>query len=342
MWLILAVLAGTTWLLRERSRRRTRPMAGGLHADIELPYEAEFELYHNSLSLCSKKVRVCLAELGVEYVSHHIDLIETGAYGNLSRSFLAVNPAAVVPVLIHRGHPVYESHDIIRYAADHSDSPAELVPADPARRATMQTWVDRASLVGDDPIANASQSAGNAVPGLTVPLFATMIEEVPYWRIGEGILFHRLKRRALLFFAMKVGGLSRLPSSPAGKIIAECASQMARHLDALDAQLEAHGGPWILGDEFTLADVSWLPIFDRLREADSLHSFVGGGRRAAAEAYWQRLQERPSYRAAILEHSLPSIEAGTQRLIAAKAADPALRAALEPPTDQPTSHRGRK
>jgi glutathione S-transferase len=318
-------------------------MAGGLHADIDIPYDAEFELYHNGLSLCSKKVRFCLAELGIEYVSHHIDLIETGAYENLSRAFLAINPAAVVPVLIHRGHPVYESHDIIRYAADHSDTPGELVPADPARRAAMQTWVDRASLVGDDPIANASESAGNAVPGLTVPLFAAMIEEVPYWRIAEGVLFHRLKRRALLFLAMKAGGLSRLPRSPARSIMAECASQIARHLDALDAQLEESGGPWILGERFSLADVSWLPIFERLREADSLHCFIGGGRRAATGAYWERLRERPSYRAAILAHSLPSIASGTQRLIAAKAADPALRAALEPQTDETTSHaRGKR
>ena len=129
------VIGAMGWFLFERRRRRTHPVPAGFQADLEFPHEAEWELYHNALSLCSMKTRVCLAELQIDYVGHHVDLIETGAYGNLSRSFLAVNPAAVVPVLIHRGHPVYESHDIIRYAADHSDSPAELVPADPARRA---------------------------------------------------------------------------------------------------------------------------------------------------------------------------------------------------------------
>ncbi|MDJ0846949.1 MAG: hypothetical protein QNK04_01070 [Myxococcota bacterium] len=60
-------------------------MTGGLHEDISLPHEHEWELYLNALSLCSKKARVCLAELGIEYASHHVHLIETGPYENIGR-----------------------------------------------------------------------------------------------------------------------------------------------------------------------------------------------------------------------------------------------------------------
>jgi glutathione S-transferase len=306
-------------------------MSGGLHPEITLPAEAEFELYHNALSLCSKKVRICLAELGIDYHGHHVHLIETGAYENIGRDFLRVNPAGIVPVLVHRGHPVYESHDIIRYAADHSlGSEAALVPSDPAREAEMQRWVDRASLTGDDPIASASLSAGNAVPGLTVPLFAAMLAEIPYWRIVEGLLFHRLKMRPLLFLAIKTVGLRNLHRGPAAGVIARCARHMARHLDALESQLERTDGPWIVGESFTLADVSWIPIFDRLLEADSLHCFLGGGKRPATTAYWERLRKRPSYEAAIVQHGHPTIERGTERLKRAKRDNAGLRAALEP------------
>lgn len=330
MWIVIALLAAGAWYGWERAHRRTASMTGGLHPEIALPHESEFELYHNALSLCSKKVRLCLAELGIDYVGHHVHLIETGAYENVGRAFLAVNPAAIVPVLVHNGHPVYESHDIIRYAAEHSADPRALVPADPVEQAEMQSWVDRASLFGDDPIAAAAESAGNAVPGLTVPLFASMIGEIPYWRIAEGVLFHRLKKRPLLFFAMKAAGLSRLPRSPAAKVIANSARHMASHLDALEAQLARSGGPWILGERFSLADVSWVPIFDRLREADSLHCFVGEGLRPATTAYWERLRARPSYQSAIVDHTHPTIDRGTERLIEAKRNDPQLRAALEP------------
>ena len=105
MWLILASISAIVWYGWERAHRRTRPMAGGLHPEIELPHRGEWELYHNALSLCSKKARVCLAELGIDYVGHHVHLIETGAYENVRREFLAVNPAAILPVLVHQGHP---------------------------------------------------------------------------------------------------------------------------------------------------------------------------------------------------------------------------------------------
>ena len=330
----LTLGAFLTWYVWEWRKRKTHAMPGGLRPEITLPHTTEFELYHNSLSLCSKKVRVCLAELGIEYTSHPIDLIETGSYENLSRHFLAVNPAGVVPVLVHNGHPVYESHEQIRYAAEHSpksdDGGQPLIPQPSERKAQMNEWVERTSLIGDDPISESHKSAGNAVPGLTVPLFAAMIVDIPYHKIFEGLLFHRLKIRPLLFVVMKLRGISGLQGGPAAKIIATSARDMARHLDALEDQLANSGGPWILGDEFTLADVGWVPIFERFAEADSLHCFVRGELRPQCTAYWKALKDRPSYKTAVLDSAHETVLQGTERLRAAKESSPLLRAALEP------------
>jgi hypothetical protein len=60
-----------------------------------------------------------------------------------------------------------------------------------------------------------------------------------------------------------------------------------------------------------------------------LHVFLGEGRRPACAGYWQRLQARPAYREAIEAHAHPTVTRGSERLRAAKAADPALRALLE-------------
>ncbi len=319
------------WWGWERSHRRTRPMAGGLHPDVSLPHDREFELHHNALSLCSQKVRLCLAELGIEYASHHVDLIETGAYENVGRAFLRVNPAGLVPVLVHRGHPVYESHEQIRYAAEHAPpGAAALVPADPERRAEMHRWVELASLTGDDPIAASAERAGNAVPGLTVPLFAAMLADIPVRRIVEGLLFHRLKSRPLAFLAMKAAGIGGLPRlAPAARVVRRSLRHMARHLNALDAHLAATGGPWIAGGTVTLADVSWAPILQRLEDADTFHVLVGDGRRPAVDAWWRGFRARPSYARAIAAHMHPAVVRGTERIRAAKAADPTLRRALE-------------
>jgi len=78
-----------------------------------------------------------------------------------------------------------------------------------------------------------------------------------------------------------------------------------------------------------LADVSWLVLFERLVQADALQIFLRDDLRPACAAYWRRLQERPSYRQAILDHAHPTVVRGTQRIRDAKAADPALRTALE-------------
>ena len=121
MYLIILILIGLGgWFFYEKSRRKTHSVTPGLHAEVDIPHAQEWELYQNHLSICSKKLRVCMEELNLPYQDHHVDLIETRCYENLSREFLKVNPGFTVPVLIHDGHPVYESHEQIVYAAEHA------------------------------------------------------------------------------------------------------------------------------------------------------------------------------------------------------------------------------
>jgi glutathione S-transferase len=332
--LVLSALAaiGIVWFLRERARRTVHAVPAGHQPDILVPHEAPFELYHNALSLCSMKARVCMAELHVPYKSHHIDLIETGCYENIRPVLLDVNPGGTVPVLIHEGHPIYESHEQIRYAAAHvpEGTPA-LVPGDSALRAEMEDWVDKASIIGD-PIGRSHVSIGNAIPVLTMPIFATMVERIPIHLILEGLLFHFDRRRPMLFLTLKLAGIHRLPRlKPLARAIALAREHAEVHFDELEAQLEKTGGPWILGDQFTLADVGFVSVFERLIQVDALDVFVGGDLRPHCTAYWAALRARPSYNEAILEQGHPLITYGTDRIKEAKTRDPALRALLEGP-----------
>ena len=117
------------------------------------------------------------------------------------------------------------------------------------------------------------------------------------------------------------------------KTIAKSRRHLDAHLDRLEDQLEKSGGPWILGEAYTLADVGWLVIFERLRQADFESVFLattpGGERHPRTAAYWARLRERPAYAAAIEGHSHPLIEYGRERIVQAKQASPTLRACLE-------------
>lgn len=334
MWLFfLAVVVGAPLVLflAERRRRPTFAMAGGLHEDITLPHTTEWELYHNSFSLCSKKLRVCMAELGLPYTSHPIDLIETGAYENVSRHFLAVNPAGLVPVLVHRGHPIYESHEEIVYAAEHAgERGRELLGVASENAAQIDHWTDVASLVGEDPTQGTEQRAGHCIPGLTVPIFATMCQYVPFPRFVEGLLFHPQQRRPLILGMLKLRGIHRIPQlPPAMELVTRSRRDMNTHLDALEKHLADCGGPWLAGDRFTLADVSWIVILDRIVEVDWEAYFWSSGKRPHVAAYWDRLRSRPSYAKAILEARCETLERGIADVKRAKDEDPELRAALE-------------
>ena len=305
--LIILVFASLIlWYWQEKKQRVSHPVQGGINKSVTLQHDAEFELYHNALSLCSKKARICLDELGIPYKSHHIHLIETGYYETISRHFLKVNPAGVLPVLVHNGHPIYESHDIINYAAAHSQTPELLIPIDDSVREIMDYWSDKASVVGEDTRPGMAQRAGNCVTVLTVPLFASGMTTIPLRYVVIGLLFHRLKIRPLMFTAFKLlgpAGALRIP-----KFISEISvarDYMHKHLDELERHLETTG-PWIAGEQFTLADVSWMSLIERFREADWLDYFLKD--RPQLSAYWGRLSSRESYRTAITECSHPTIE----------------------------------
>jgi glutathione S-transferase len=304
-------------------------MAGGLHEDITLPFEQEYELYHNDLSLCSKKVRVCLAELGIDYKPHHIDLIETGSYETLSRHYLKVNPAGILPVLVHNGHPAHESHDIISYVADRADNhEIQLVPEDPERRALMQRWKDLASITGDNPTDDLENSAAACVAMLTVPLFASGIKVIPYHLILEGILFHRIRFRAFMFLALKLIGLKRLfRVKKINAMVDRAKAALSLHFEALEQLLDDRRH-WIVGEQFTLADISWMVIFDRLQEAGWTNHFLGGNTFPLVQAYWQRLRERPSYTSGVDAFRHPLVTEATARIIACKNSDANFRAGM--------------
>ena len=77
--------------------------------------------------------------------------------------------------------------------------------------------------------------------------------------------------------------------------------------------------------------MSWLVIFERLRQADSVHVFCDSTTRPACQAYWDRLQSRPAYRVAITDHGHPLISYGTHRIRQLKTGNEELRVLLEGP-----------
>ena len=52
---------------------------------------------------------------GVEFKQNTLRMPSAGSWETKSSEYLRLNPAGTVPLLLHNGHPVYESNDQLKY-----------------------------------------------------------------------------------------------------------------------------------------------------------------------------------------------------------------------------------
>ncbi len=94
------------------------------------------ELYHNDMSTCAQKVRLTLAEKGLEWQGHHMDL---RAGDTRTPEYIKMNPGAVVPTLIDNGTIICESTVIMEYLDD-AYPDIGVRPTDAIERARLRGW----------------------------------------------------------------------------------------------------------------------------------------------------------------------------------------------------------
>jgi glutathione S-transferase len=95
------------------------------------------ELYTHPMSPCAQKVRIVLAEKGLDWIPHAVDLSQKE---NLRPEYLKLNPLGVVPTLVHDGRPVIESSIICEYLDEAFPDPG-LKPPTAHQRAGMRLWM---------------------------------------------------------------------------------------------------------------------------------------------------------------------------------------------------------
>jgi glutathione S-transferase len=156
-------------------------------------------------------------------------------------AFLALNPNALVPVIVDGDFVLWESNSICRYLAS-SRNRTDLLPASPAARARIEQWMD--------------------------------------WQATE---LNNAWRYAFMALIRK----SPAHSDPAAVQVSIRAWNQSMVL--LDEQL-AHDGGFVVGQDFTLADIALgLSVhrwFSTPMERPAL---------ARIETYYERLSRRPGF-----------------------------------------------
>ncbi len=254
----------------------------------EMP-QAELELYHGRASTCSKKVRLVLYEKRLAFRSHLLNLQK---FEHLLPSYLELNPNGVVPTLVHRGRPVVESNVIIEYLED-AFPETPLVPSDPYERARMRVMTRFADTFAYNAvyILTWMQLSAPAARALSEEELKSILRAVP-----------TEERRTRW---ETVAGEGFTPE--------ECAAserQMKETLNKVEGWLSG-GGPWLLGDLYSLADVAIVPYVDRINTL--IPGFLDEAEHPRTVAWFERMRARPSFGEALRFNddpkasSLPSI-----------------------------------
>lgn len=231
------------------------------------------ELYHHDASTCSQKVRICLAEKGVDWENRQVDL---GAGENLTPEYLAINPNGVVPAFVHDGTPIIESTVMCEYVDEvWPDQGASLTPADPKKRAEMRAWL---RYIDEVP------SMAVRVPtfqDLLIDRFKEMSEE-EYAAFRDS---NTLRRD----FFMRLNRTGFSDEEYENSLL-----QLRATVERMEKALSEEG-PWIVGVQYTIADICMAPLFQRMEDLGMTNMWEA----APHVADWfERIKARPAYETA--------------------------------------------
>lgn len=244
---------------------------------------SDLVLYHAWASTCSQKVRFALAEKGLEWEGHLINLRQ---FEQLDDAFLALNPDGMVPVLIHDGFVVRESSVINVYLDEVFPDPP-LIPPGPRERARVGMWSQFIDDVASPAIKKPSFAA-NLAGGLRAIDPARMEQMLA--RMPSAEFARRWRRTAS-------GEMS-------ADEIEVSEAELRRTLDRMTVALAE--GPWLIGQTFTLADINMTPFVARI---DTLANFDLAARWPLVDQWLQRVRSRPAFEAARFVEQKPETAA---------------------------------
>jgi glutathione S-transferase len=235
------------------------------------------KLFHGWLSSASRRVRLCLAEKGIDYESMPVDMSRQEHH---SEAFLAMNPNGVVPaLLIAPGRPLHESSTICEYLDDVCPDPP-LRPQDPYLRAQMRNfvrWTDE-----------------RALPRLLILNWSQALQPVAsQWTEHE--LQQKLGRIPTAERKEAWTRIARRPYTQEEKN--EALAGLVELLDKMEGMLAQ--GAYLVGDAYSLADIAAIPFVARMEELAPEQ--LRAPRHPRVRAWWESVRRRPAYAAARIE-----------------------------------------
>jgi glutathione S-transferase len=235
---------------------------------LNKPESAVLELYNAAVSTCSQRVRQALAEKNLEYVDRRLAL-NKGEH--LTPEMLNLNPNGTVPTLVHDGKAIPDSSVIMEYLEDVFPQAPALRPRDAFEASRMRNWIQYIDEV--------------QTPAVRYPSF----------QLAFGAGFRKLPREQLAGIAARkpIRKHFFLSMGPEGFPKDQLDAAMEQINQSFDRMEEALAdGPWILGEMFSIVDISALPSIVRMEDL-GLTELINS--RSRLKDWYARCQQRPSF-----------------------------------------------
>ncbi len=236
------------------------------------------DLYHHGSSACAAKVRFALEEKRLPWDGHVVDILRGEQF---RPEFLALNPKAVVPVLVHDTFVIPESTVICEYIEEAFPQNA-IYPASARGRAQVRFWTKAV----DEELHPACSAITYVVSHRHTILRNGVgsFEDFVKQGAAEGTAARRLKWEWIQH------GLE-----------APGAAEKIRLYDAYLHKMEhaLKNGSWLVEGRFSMADVAMTPYVNRLA-ALSMEGLWEDGRLPRVENWFERIRARPTFEPAFV------------------------------------------
>ena len=199
------------------------------------------KLYNGTTSVCSIKVRVGLAEIGLDYESILLDLRKGEQH---EPEYLKLNPAGVVPTLVDDDMVLVESSLILEYL-DREYNDSRLMPSGKAAGYSARHWLLRCLSIHPaiNTLTFSTAMRDNTLASKSSEDIAAMLARMPDQTM-------RLKRKDLL-----ENGLDSSYLQPALKEL---------HRTFMDMGVALRKNDWVSGPDFGIADIALVSYIDRI------------------------------------------------------------------------------
>src|SRR5262249_46236524 len=272
------------------SATRSRPSPRALASNRGSEAPMSFRLYNAPQSTCSQRVRFVLNAKKLPFEEVKLDLL---AGDQLKPDYLKLNPTGLVPTLDHAGAVIIDSSVIIEYLDETAPQPENFTPDDPVRRARMRALM---RFIDEMPAAAVRVPTFNLA---FLPRFAAMSED-------EFVAFAESKPLRKEF--MLAMGRKGFPQ----KEMDSALTRLRRSYERMDEAIKDSGGPWVLGKDTTLADVSVMPAMVRMADLNRAGDWADLPRVAK---WYEMIRAQPAFKptyypGSLLTERFPHLQKG--------------------------------